>query len=199
MRPGVNSSVIDFGAGVGTLAAIFAQRTGVRPLAVEADVNHQSALNARGIVTYAAISDVPGQVDFVYSSNVLEHIEDDVAVLRELHGKLAPGGGIAIFVPAFEVIWSKFDDKVGHHRRYTIKSLRENLTLAGFTVEEIRYCDVVGFFLALLFKLVGSKSGEPSVRSLRFFDRVLFPISKALDLFAHRWLGKNVLAYATRS
>jgi hypothetical protein len=106
---------------------------------------------------------------------------------------------IAIFVPAFESIWTSLDDHVGHLRRYTIASLGEKLVAAGFEVEWMKYCDSLGFVLAYLYKFFGGASGEPSGTSLKMFDRIVFPVSLAVDKATSRLFGKNVLALARRS
>jgi SAM-dependent methyltransferase len=189
------SSVLDFGAGIGSLADIFRKMTGVTPRTLEVDQRQREILLSRGFDPFATIDEITGQYDLIYTSNVLEHIEDDVDALKRLHTKLAPAGRIAIFVPAFNAIWTTLDDKVGHHRRYTKTTLRARLEAAGYAVEQIRYCDSVGFVLAALFKLVGNESGEPSEFSLSVFDRVLWPISRAVDV-VNPFFGKNVLAVA---
>lgn len=192
-------AVLDFGAGIGTLSVIFERDSGVRPFAVELDANQQITLRKRQIETYASLDDLRRPIDFIYTSNVLEHIADDVATLAALRHRLVPGGKIAIFVPAFESIWTTLDDHVGHHRRYTIVSLGERLAAAGFEVESMKYCDSLGFLLAYLYKFVGDASGEPSSRSLKMFDRVVFPVSLVVDKATSRLFGKNVLALARRS
>ena len=190
--------VLDFGAGIGTLSVIFERDGGVRPLAVELDARQRATLSDRGIETYASLADLARPMDFIYSSNVLEHIPDDVAALAALWDTLVAGGKIAIFVPAFESIWTALDDHVGHHRRYTITSLKEKLAVAGFEVELIRYCDSLGFLLAFLYKFIGDASGEPSSTSLKIFDRVVFPVNLIVDKITSRLFGKNVLALARR-
>jgi SAM-dependent methyltransferase len=190
--------VLDFGAGIGTLSVIFERDSGVRPLAVELDADQRVTLRGRSIETYASLADLPRPMDFIYSSNVLEHIPDDVAALAALRDTLVAGGKIAIFVPAFESIWTPLDDRVGHHRRYTIASLKEKLAAAGFEVESIKYCDSIGFLLAFLYKFIGDGSGEPSGTSLKIFDRAVFPVSLLVDKITSRLFGKNVLALARR-
>ena len=192
------TAVLDFGAGIGTLSVIFERDSGVRPLAIEVDVDQQATLRQRNIETYASLADLPRPMDFIYSSNVLEHIADDAAILAALRDRLVVGGKIAIFVPAFESIWTMLDDRVGHHRRYTIAGLEAKLAAAGFEVESIRYCDSLGFLLAYLYKFIGDASGEPSGASLRLFDRVVFPLSLVVDKATRRLFGKNVLALARR-
>jgi SAM-dependent methyltransferase len=188
-------SVLDFGAGIGSLSEIFRAMTGVTPSTLEVDRRQREILLARGFDPFAAMDEITGRFDLIYTSNVLEHIEDDIDSLRRLRAKLAPGGRIAIFVPAFNAIWTTLDDKVGHHRRYTKAMLRAHLEAAGYAVEQMRYCDSVGFVLAALFRLIGNQSGEPSEFSLTVFDRVLWPISRAVDV-VNPFFGKNVLAVA---
>jgi SAM-dependent methyltransferase len=188
-------SVLDFGAGIGSLCSIFKEMTGVTPSTLEIDQQQREILRTRGFESFATIDEISGQFDLIYTSNVLEHIEDDVDALRRLRKQIAPGGRIAIFVPAFETIWTSMDDKVGHHRRYTKSTLRGRLEDAGYVVEQIRYNDSVGFILAILFRLTGDRSGEPSEFSLTVFDRVLWPISRIVDLI-NPFFGKNVLAIA---
>ncbi len=77
-------AVLDFGAVIGTMSMLFERDSGVRPLAVEVDVNQQVALRNRNIETYWSLADLPRPIDFVYSSNVLEHIRDVVAALAAL-------------------------------------------------------------------------------------------------------------------
>jgi hypothetical protein len=52
--------------------------------------------------------------------------------------------------------------------------------------------------LAFIFKFIGNASGEPSSWSLKFFDRVLLPISKFMDIFLSPFFGKNVFVLAQR-
>ena len=192
-------AVLDFGAGIGTLSVIFERDSGVRPFAVEQDMNQQATLRRRNVETYASLADLRRPMDFIYTSNVLEHIADDVATLVELRETLVEGGKVAIFVPAFESIWTTLDDHVGHHRRYTIAGLGEKLVAAGFEVESMKYCDSLGFLLAYLYKFIGDASGEPSGTSLKMFDRIVFPVSLVVDKATSRLFGKNVLALARRA
>jgi SAM-dependent methyltransferase len=137
-------------------------------------------------------------VSFAYSSNVLEHLDDDFGALRAIHRKMRPGGRLALFVPAFESIWTANDDRVGHKRRYTQKSLADLVARSGFRVENARYVDSIGFLLALLFRYIGSKDGSLNTAHLVLFDRVIFPMSRATDMIFRRLFGKNVYLVAQK-
>ena len=80
--------VLDFGAGIGTLSQTV-RELGLAPLCLEPDARQRAELDRLGFQTVASLAGVPdGSLDYIYSSNVLEHIEDDVAALIELRRKL---------------------------------------------------------------------------------------------------------------
>jgi SAM-dependent methyltransferase len=64
--------------------------------------------------------------------DVIEHIEDAPAFLRSIRGLLQPGGHLYATVPAYPWLWSQEDVLAGHHRRYTLDSIRATLSDAGF-------------------------------------------------------------------
>ena len=71
--------------------------------------------------------------------DVLEHIDDDRAVLQQLATLIAPGGRLYVTVPAYQWLWSTEDAISGHHRRYTTRGLARVIRAAGFTVEFSSY------------------------------------------------------------
>ncbi len=58
-----------------------------------------------------------GSIDLVVAFDVLEHILDDAAALREVERVLRPGGCLLVTVPADMDLWSAHDEAVGHVRR----------------------------------------------------------------------------------
>jgi SAM-dependent methyltransferase len=171
-------TLLDFGAGTGTISALVRERAKAAKLwCVEIDAANIATLKKQGfdIVTDVAQLE-PDSVDVVYSSNVLEHIEDDVAKLKELRVCLKAGGRAVFWVPAFECLWTAMDDRVEHRRRYSRASLANAFQRAGFEVERCFYQDSLGFFVALLFKAIGRRDGKLSETPLRLYDKMVFPI-----------------------
>jgi SAM-dependent methyltransferase len=72
------------------------------------------------------------EFDVVGAFDVIEHIEEDQAVLREMHAACRPGGGVMITVPQHAWLWSRRDEIARHQRRYGRRELRKKLAIAGF-------------------------------------------------------------------
>jgi SAM-dependent methyltransferase len=189
-------TVMDFGAGAGTFAAPTAQ-AGFDVTAVELDDGLRTHLARLGLRAAASAAELPANsIDYAYTLNVLEHIPDDVAALRELRNSLKPGARLLVYVPAFPVLFTSMDAKVGHIRRYKRNTLAAAVTAAGFTIDRVEYADSIGFFATLMFRLTDRGSGNIHVGLLKLYDRVVFPLSRALDLLTHRWFGKNLVLVA---
>jgi SAM-dependent methyltransferase len=190
--------VMDFGAGSGQFAAPLSKR-GLDIVALEPDADLRQRLAQQGLKTAASLQHVAdNSLHYVYSLNVLEHIEDDVGALRELYNKLVPGARLLIYVPAFPVLYTSMDAKVGHIRRYTRGSLLKAVGAAGFRVHRASYADCLGFVATLAFKYSGNASGDVNRTALKLYDRAIFPLSRLLDLLARRWIGKNLLLLASK-
>jgi len=77
-------------------------------------------------------------------SNVLEHVEDDLAALRQLHDLLAEGGRLVLVVPMLPALYGGIDRAIGHYRRYRRGELAEKLAKAGFSVEHEQPMNAIG-------------------------------------------------------
>ena len=90
----------------------------------------------------------PSEFDVVTLLDVLEHV-DEAKALTELGRILKPAGYIVINVPAFDWLWSEWDEVLHHKRRYTSSSLHSTLESMGFRVKKISY--VFSFLVLPLF------------------------------------------------
>ncbi|MGW0251600.1 class I SAM-dependent methyltransferase [Nocardia goodfellowii] len=194
-----NLRILDFGAGSGTYAEMLAARQ-IIPDCLEPDTELRKLLHAKG---YCVVEDATRQsgtdtYSLIYTFNVLEHIKNDQEALEQIASRLCSGGTLVVYVPALEVLFTSMDTKVGHYRRYRRTQLNRILRNAGLEVVESRYCDPIGFFATLVYKIAGSDDGSINPRALHFYDRLVFPLSKALQRMTGKLFGKNVLVVATK-
>lgn len=92
-------------------------------------------------------------VDLVTALDVLEHVREDLAALREVHRILKPGGKLVAIVPAYGFLWSEHDEALHHYRRYVAREMRAKFTASGFEVERSTYFITALFFPVLFFRL----------------------------------------------
>lgn len=102
--------------------------------------------------------------DVIGAFDVLEHIEEDRAVLAELRRALRPGGGLIVSVPQHPWLWGPFDDYAHHVRRYTRRELVGKLRAAGFQVRQ-----TTSFVSVLLPAMVLSRARQ-RLRGAQAFD-----------------------------
>ena len=94
--------------------------------------------------------------DLITALDVVEHLQDDAAGLRNLWQALKPGGLLIVSVPAYQFMFSYWDEMLGHHRRYTRRNLLPRLEQAGFVVEKSSYTNTATLLPAVAFRLVKS-------------------------------------------
>jgi glycosyltransferase involved in cell wall biosynthesis/precorrin-6B methylase 2 len=136
------------------------------------------------------------EFDSVVLVNVLEHIDDDVTALAELRAVLRPGGRICVFVPAFEGLYSDFDRRIGHRRRYRRSQLVTAFDRAGLGIIEARYVNTVG---ALAWWLTARQMGRVPTRSwsVQVYDR-LVPTIRRLEADRNPRFGQSLLCVGER-
>ena len=83
--------------------------------------------------------------DLILAADVIEHIEDDVSIMKYLSKLLNKNGQIFITVPAFKFLFSSKDRALRHYRRYTKKKIQK-LVYTDFNITKITYYN---FFLFL--------------------------------------------------
>jgi SAM-dependent methyltransferase len=187
-------TALDFGAGSGIYVRRLSAK-GIKVDAVEIDPEYAAQLGA-----FRSLDEVPSQYERIYTCDVIEHIQDDLGVLKQLHSKLTQGGRIFVYVPAFNVLYSEMDKKIGHFRRYTKASLVPKLEAANFKIISAEYVDCIGFFGALFFKYFGSGDGSINSPSIYKYYKYIFPIGRFLDACGAKYLlGKNLLVVAEKT
>lgn len=191
--------IVDFGAGNG-IQTLLVRKPSASILCIESDERRLADLQLLGYRTAKSLSGVEdGSVDAVFSSNCLEHIDDDFAVVSEISRVLKDNGVVVLYVPAFPFLFSEMDKSVGHVRRYTRRRLQDLAGACGFQETSIRYVDSLGVLATLLFKISKKSGGKPSKWSVLAYDSLIFALSRVIDAIVHDFFGKNLLMVATKS
>jgi SAM-dependent methyltransferase len=129
--------------------------------------------------------------DLVTGLDVVEHLDDDLAGLREMYRVLRPGGYALVFVPAFMFLWGVQDDISHHRRRYTMRNLKGVVREAGFKVERATYVNITFFapilLGRLLMRLTGFRPASENNLTLKSINGILGKI-----FGAERFLLKHV-------
>ena len=147
-----NPRILDVGCGTGAnlkMLAAHGRAEGVDISPQAIDFCRERGLDS---VKLGALEQLPydnGSFDLVTALDVVEHLDDDVAGLREIRRVLRPDGRVLLFVPAFMFLWGVQDDVSNHRRRYTLPGLLSAVETAGFSVEWSSYANI-SFFLPVL-------------------------------------------------
>ena len=148
--------VLEVGCGQGNFTGMLLDRELVVALDIEpACIERLKARYPNRANLHAFVCDAGGptfselarfQPDSCVCMNVLEHIEDDAAALRDITSILVPGGVIALLVPAFPALFGPIDRNLGHYRRYYRDSIVRMAHDAGLAIKKLRYMNTIGFF-----------------------------------------------------
>ena len=87
-----------------------------------------------------------GQYDTVFALNVVEHIYDDALALKNCRKLLIEGGQLIILVPSYKQLYNRFDEELGHYRRYTKSMLSSVFLKNNFKIIHKQYFNFIGIF-----------------------------------------------------
>jgi hypothetical protein len=122
--------------------------------------------------------------------DVLEHIENDEAEMRVAVAHLASGGHVVVLSPAFNHLYSPFDEAIGHHRRYARKDAKR-LTVQSLILKQLFFLDSCGYFMSAANRLI-LRSSQPSIYQVQFWDKVIVPVSAITDKMFSHLFGKSL-------
>jgi SAM-dependent methyltransferase len=206
VRPYCGRTVLELGPGMGHFAAELDALGLDRLVLADTEAYALDRLRAR----YAGREDVdvveltvPGPVEIgepvetVVAMNVLEHIEDDIAAMRDLATVLVPGGRLILWVPGFPSLYGEFDRKVGHVRRYTPATLDAAVRAAGLEVRVCRPINLLGG-LGWWLAVRQGKVGHPKPWLVWLYDRIGIPITRGVERVVRPPFGQTVFCIAVK-
>ncbi|MCB9026084.1 MAG: class I SAM-dependent methyltransferase [Bdellovibrionaceae bacterium] len=200
-----NKHITDIGGGNGFMS-LHLQNKGYQVTLIEPGATACENAKQRGLsnVIQGTIEDIELKkpIETAICCDVLEHIENPIAFLKNIYKKMQPGGVLLITVPAYSFLWSASDVEAQHFKRYNSKTLKEELTGTGFETIYFSYffsylVPLIFLFRTLPFKLKGLsqnfiKSNHQKRSKEHFRNNVItnvFIFFNRIELFV---LKKNV-------
>ncbi|KJS15107.1 MAG: hypothetical protein VR78_09230 [Hoeflea sp. BRH_c9] len=135
-----DATIVDIGTGTGANLRLlremgFADVTGIDSSPEAARWCAEKGLGTVKAGDIRALPVADGSVDLVTATDVVEHVDQDEAALREIRRILRPGGVALITVPAFPSLWGLQDEKSHHYRRYRMGPFLRLLERSGLKAE----------------------------------------------------------------
>ena len=171
--PGKAIRHLDAGCGSG----IMARELGQTHRSFGVDSSPSALIHAKQIrCALGAMESLPFEssaFDCTTSFDVLEHLEDDRRALAELIRVTRPGGFIFINVPAFNCLWSDWDEALHHKRRYTKGAFAGIIPVEEVIPQSLFYLNPALFFPILIYRC--TRRLFPRIFSRRLEDAVPSP------------------------
>jgi glycosyltransferase involved in cell wall biosynthesis len=198
MKPYVSGRVLEIGSGTGGISRhmLGSRRLVVTDTRAEyLDVLRRTFSNYEHVAVHPMTLGAPApaveseRYDTVVSANVLEHVEDDGAALRQIFDLLEPGGRVVLVVPMLRALYGSIDEAIHHFRRYERAELEEKLAKAGFEVETTAPMNALGIPGWWLNSVVLRRRTVPGIQArvndllapwLRFEEKLGLPVGMSL-------------------
>jgi SAM-dependent methyltransferase len=211
ISPYASGKILEIGSGLGNISKYFIQ-TGAEITLSDVDAFYLEHLKKefsvyKNVKDFLSIdlqkqdfvknySDLEEKYDTVFYLNVLEHLEDDSYAIKNSEFMLKENGILIILVPAYSFLYSEMDKRLNHHRRYTLKSLRNKISAENFKIEKSFYFNFMGIPAWLYGKIRQFKvlpKGE-----MKLYNK-LTPVGKFLDKMVFHRAGLSAIVVARKT
>ncbi len=198
--------ILEIGAGNGNLTEKLLARN-LKVTATDVSDEHLRTLQEKFArhkqlitIDFYDLESTEGQTSNKYNTilltNVLEHTKNPTQALSRLAENLNKNGKIIILVPANNWLYCKLDVNLGHYKRYTSRTLSQELNLSGFNIEEIKHFNAIGILGWFIWgKLLGAS--ELQLPLIKIYER-LMPLNKLVDKLLMKKLGLSLIAIASK-
>jgi SAM-dependent methyltransferase len=204
IKPHLGNTVLEVGCGNGNFTVFLVQQcqqvTGI-DLKQEYTDLAKKRLGKQSKVTIIQGDITKFQTENIFDTivmlDVLEHIENDVAVLQQLNKLLIPGGKLIIKVPALNYIYGEMDRIIGHYRRYNKKTLIDVYKQANLDRPLIWYFNLIGIPGWWLNSKI-LKRTNPPVQQVSLFNKVV-PILSLIESVIKPPVGLSLFAVMSKT
>ena len=206
LRSYIAGDVLEVGAGIGANTAHIhhPQVRSIHCLEPDPDLAAQLRSAVRGTpgvtVGVGTICSVAGRLfDTILYIDVLERLEDDKSEVNRATRLLRPGGRLIVLAPAYQALYSPFDEAIGHYRRYDRRSLIA-CSPPTCRLEKADYLDCVGPWIRQPLRRTVLRQSIPALWQMMLWDKYMIPVSRVLDHnCCGNHVGKSVVAVWVRA
>ena len=170
-------SVLEVGCGTGGNLKLLSEFGKVKAFEIETSAMENAAKLGFADVRHGYL---PGsnpfkeeKFDLIVAMDVLEHIEDDKASMRDIEAALKPGGYFVATVPALKSMWSLRDEHHHHFRRYEKAELFKLLQEANLEVSDIGFYNSILFPLAFIVRKLSNYKDSDEGIDLKIPSKIL--------------------------
>ena len=203
LKKHIGNTVLEVGAGIGGTTKYLCQGTENTWVCLEPDTimfeylhqqKHNNILPNNCEIIKGELIDLPEKEKFdtIIYIDVLEHIEDDKKEILFASSKLKPGGKLITLSPAFQHLFSEFDQSIGHERRYN-KQMIKSLTNPSINLVHCFYLDSIGYLASLTNRFL-TRSSMPKPGQIAFWNKFMIPFSKVFDVVFSPFWGRSIVA-----
>ena len=211
IKPYLQGNILEIGSGIGNISTYFLSDNAAITLS-DTDTFYTNTLknkfesykNLKGVLqidiqdpsfetTYDSFKE---KYDSIFLLNVLEHVADDYAAIKNCNFLLKPGGTLLVLTPAYSVLYSSLDKALGHYRRYTTSGVNTLLKKTELITKKSFYFNALGtlaWFYGKLFRLKTIPAGE-----MGFFNKIT-GLAKIIDKITFSKIGLSVIAVGKKS
>jgi SAM-dependent methyltransferase len=162
------TSILDVGCGTGAILELLSQR--YQAYGLDFSTSAIEFCRQRGLSNLFAggIDAYPKghAFDMISMLDVVEHVDDDLRLLKDARDLLHGGGALLITVPAFPSLWSYHDVVLHHKRRYTKRRLRTLVLEAGYQIEQLTFFNTLLFPVAVTTRWLAKLAGRHDATDL---------------------------------
>lgn len=182
----LNGPILELGCGTGNFTRLIAEN-GHQVIGIDIQESFVKIARTR-LASFKNVHILHGDIlslgleqkfETIILLDVLEHIQDDVALLKSFQGLLKPNGRLILKVPSIPSLYSEMDRAIGHYRRYDRAGLRATLSAAGYENTSLVAVNSIGILGWWLNGRVLRRTTPPSGQ-VSFFNKIL-PIAAVIE------------------
>jgi 2-polyprenyl-3-methyl-5-hydroxy-6-metoxy-1,4-benzoquinol methylase len=211
IQPFLKGEVLEIGGGIGNITQ-FVLRDGFQLTTSDIRDLYCSVLqdkfasdpNLRAVVKIDIVHPDFDQVyknlldkfDSIFALNIVEHVENDALAVQNCKKLLRTNGNLIILVPAYQMLYNRFDRELEHFRRYTRKSLEQLFVDAGLRIRKTQYFNFAGIAGWWFTGRILHKKTIPEGQ-MQLYNR-LVPLFKIVDRLVFSKAGLSVICFGTK-